>query len=80
MRTLQLAVTRALFTAFSDTTPLPDEQLAALEMAGVPVVHTQLHNNSGGNWLAFRFKNGESAATAAHILVSVYGYTIEDIR
>jgi len=79
MRTLELA-TKALFTVAGDTALLPDEQLTALEMAGVPVVRTHLHNNSAGNWLAFRFKNGESAATAAHILVSVYGYTIEDIR
>lgn len=78
MRTLELA-TKALFTVSGDNTPLPDEHLTALEMAGVPVVRTVTYTGRGG-WCSFRFKNGESAATAAHILVSVYGYTIEDIR
>jgi len=78
MRTLELA-TKALFTVAGDTALLPDEHLTALEMAGVPIVRTATYPGTGG-WRSFRFKNAEAAATAAHILASVYGYTIEDIR
>ncbi len=78
MRTLELA-TKALFTVSGDNTPLPDEHLTALEMAGVPVVRTVLRPGRGG-WCSFRFNGKDEAATAAHILASVYGYTIEDIR
>lgn len=78
MRTLELA-TKALFTVAGDTALLPDEHLTALEMAGVPVVCMVMYISMGG-WCSFRFKDGEAAATAAHILASVYGYTIENIR
>lgn len=62
-----------IFTAVDDWTPLPDECLAALELAGVPVKE----RFDGTRGYGYAFSGTEARAKAIQILCDVYGYTIK---
>ncbi len=62
-----------IFTAVDDWTPLPDECLAALELAGVPVDA----RFNGMRGYGYSFYSTGARAKAVQILRDVYGYTIK---
>jgi len=77
MRTLEISKSfdEAICTQTGDRVPLPDEHLAALEMAGAGPEDTIINQH----WATYYFGTAERRDLACKIL-SMYGYTFKEFK